>query len=146
MSNLTYFCTIWCNKRLVLTYICNPLQLQNLIQNNHYLSIFKCSPFLNGWSQDADIRLNVFVFSRFFRFPPVLLSLVQQETRFDLHVQSCPISDFLSKHPQPIHFQMVTISQQIELGCGDQTQCFRLFKFFQNPSYFAQFDVTGDSF
>ena len=59
------------------------------------------------------------LFFSFFRIQPVLLNLVQQETRFDLHMQSCPIPDFLSKHPLPLHFQMIIIPHWIELGCWD---------------------------
>ena len=61
-------------------------------------------------------------------------------------MQTCPIPDFLTKHPLPLHFQMVAISQRMEVGCWDWTQSLYLFKFFQNLTYFAQFGVTGDSF
>ena len=61
-------------------------------------------------------------------------------------MQYYPIPDFLTKYPLPIHFQMVTISHWIELGCSDGTQYLCLYKLFQNPTYFAQFCVTGDSF
>ena len=67
---------------------------------------------------------------------------MQQETRFDLHMQSCLIAYFLIKHPLPLHFQMVTIFQWIEIGCSDWTQYLYLFKLFQNPSHFAQLRVT----
>ena len=61
-------------------------------------------------------------------------------------MQSSPISDFLSKHPLPLHFQTFAISQRMELGCWDWTQCVCLFRLFQNPRYFAQFGVTGESY
>ena len=63
-----------------------------------------------------------------------------------LHMQSSPITEFLSKHPLPLHFQMLPISQWMELGCWYWAQCFCFFKLFQNPTCFAQFGATGDSF
>ena len=56
------------------------------------------------------------------------------------------IPDFLTKHPLTLHFLMLTISQWMELGSWDWTQCIRLFKLFQNCTHFAKFGVTGDSF
>ena len=44
------FCSIWCNRRLILTYIYNSKQLQIFLPNTPYPSIFKCLPFLKGWS------------------------------------------------------------------------------------------------
>ena len=41
------FCWIWCNRRPVLTYTCNPVQLCILSANTPYPSIFKWSPFPN---------------------------------------------------------------------------------------------------
>ena len=41
VSELHPFCSIWCNSRLVLTYICNSVQLQIFLPNT-YPSIFKC--------------------------------------------------------------------------------------------------------
>ena len=43
-------------------------------------------------------------------------------------MQSCPIGYFLTKHPLPLYFQMVAISQWMELGCWDWTQCLCFFQ------------------
>ena len=49
----------------------------------------------------------------------------------------CPIPDFLTKHPQPLNFQIVAISQWIELGCWDWTQCLQIFKLFSESQLFC---------
>ena len=139
VSKSHLFRSIWCNRRLIFTCICNFVQLQIFLPNTPYPSIFKCSPFLNGWSQDTEIGLNIFVFSSCFRTTHIQLNLVKQETRFDLHIQSCPIPDFLTTHPLPLHFQMFTISQQ------SQNAEIEL-KLFQTHTYVAQFCVAGDQF
>ena len=61
-------------------------------------------------------------------------------------MESCPITDFFTKYPLPLHFNMFTMSQCMELRCWDWTQCLHLFELFQNRTLFSQLGVTCGSF
>ena len=70
------FCSIERNRRFMLTYVCSHVKLQIFLTKQPLPSIFKCSQFLNTQSQDAEVQLNVFIFSSCFRIASMFLNLV----------------------------------------------------------------------
>ena len=89
-----------------------------------YPSIFKWLPFLNGMSQEAKIRLNFFFFFSYFRISPILLNFMQQETRLDLHIASCLIVEFLSKHHLPLILKWLLFHNGLSQDAGIRLNVF----------------------